>query len=144
MRIEHAPSTPALLAPPLCLRPRPPLLTVHAHAPFPHGLLLHAPLEQNLTKHELAQLERDFLKALDYNVGVKAMVYTDWYFKVCTLAERNDRPLRPLACDEAHFLEIRGELIQKKLASELQSPHSDPMLQDGNPGPSPRSRVVIS
>jgi len=101
-------------------------------------------LNANLTKHELAQLERDFLKALDYNVGVKAMVYTDWYFKVCTLAERNDRPLRPLACDEAHFLEIRGELIQKKLASELQSPHSDPMLQDGNPGPSPRSRVVIS
>ena len=35
-------------------------------------------LSETLTKPELAQLERDFLNALDYNVGVKAAVYTDW------------------------------------------------------------------
>ena len=104
---------------------------------------LDALLFQTLTKPELAQLERDFLKALDYNVGVKATVYTDWYFKLCTLAERNHTRLRPLDANEANFLEIRGAIVEKKLLSE-RSPRSDPTLSDSMPGPSPRSRIVLS
>ena len=46
---------------------------------------------QKLTKADLAQLERDFLQALDYNVGVKANVYTDWCVERATA-----RPLPPL------------------------------------------------
>jgi len=98
-------------------------------------------LSETLTKPELAQLERDFLNALDYNVGVKAAVYTDWYFKLCTLAEKNNSRLRPLGTNEAKLLEIRGSIVGRKLLSE-HNPNSDPTLSDVQA--SPRSRVVIS
>eukprot|EP00325_Prymnesiales_sp_UTEX-LB-985_P003323 CAMPEP_0174701272 /NCGR_PEP_ID=MMETSP1094-20130205/5962_1 /TAXON_ID=156173 /ORGANISM="Chrysochromulina brevifilum, Strain UTEX LB 985" /LENGTH=546 /DNA_ID=CAMNT_0015898887 /DNA_START=51 /DNA_END=1691 /DNA_ORIENTATION=+ len=99
-------------------------------------------LNEALTKAQLAQLERDFLTALDFNVGVKAAVYTDWYFKLCTLAEKNDLRVRPLDQTEARRLEIRGAIFENQLRSINNRSHSGPML--GAEPPTPRSRAVVS
>jgi len=102
-------------------------------------------LNEALTKTQLAQLERDFLTALDYNVGVKAAVYTDWYFRLCTLAERNDLRVRPLDQNEARRLEIRGAIMESHLRSSVGTrAHSGPVSGAEATAPSPRSRAVVS
>ena len=40
-----------------------------------------------LTLQQLNQLEKQFLTLLDYNVGISAAVYTEWYFRLCDLCE---------------------------------------------------------
>jgi hypothetical protein len=93
----------------------------------------------------MAQLERDFLQAIDYNVGIKAAVYTEWYFKICTFAERLSAPLRPLGKDVATLLEIRGAAFEEKILAERPQSQSDPTLSDScKAPPAPRSRIVLS
>ena len=101
-------------------------------------------LNSALTSSALAQLERDFLKALDYNVGVKAAIYTDWYFKVCTLAQKNQLRMHPLDVREANSLEIRGNLFEARLSAQCEKAHSGPMSGAKEETPSPRSRAIIS
>ncbi|KOO28846.1 nterminal domain containing protein [Chrysochromulina tobinii] len=94
---------------------------------------------------KMAQLERDFLQAIDYNVGIKAAVYTEWYFKICTFAERLSAPLRPLGKDVATLLEIRGAAFEEKILAERPQSQSDPTLSDScKAPPAPRSRIVLS
>jgi len=47
---------------------------------------------------DLAKLEREFLKLLDFNVAIKSSVYAQYYFSLRTIAERNEInfPLQPL------------------------------------------------
>ena len=97
----------------------------------------------------MAQLERDFLQAIDYNGGIKAAVYTEWYFKICTFAERLSAPLRPLGKEVATLLEIRGAAFEEKILAERHAERpqsqSDPTLSDNcKAPPSPRSRIVLS
>ena len=100
-------------------------------------------LNEALTKAQLAQLERDFLTALDYNVGVKAAVYTEWYFKLCDLAEKNHMRVRPLDSNEARTLEIRGAIVESQLRALNTRAHSGPTLGSSAPPPSPRSRAIV-
>ena len=52
-------------------------------------------------------IHSDFLQLLDYNVGVKAAVYTDWYFRLGTMCERNSMRLRPLDGQEVRAPNVR-------------------------------------
>lgn len=112
----------------------------HYRAPKDYVLL-----NATVTKAQMAQLERDFLQAIDYNVGIKAAVYTEWYFKICTFAERLSAPLRPLGKDVATLLEIRGAAFEEKILAERPQSQSDPTLSDScKAPPAPRSRIVLS
>ena len=82
-------------------------------------------------------------------MSVKASVFTDWYFKLCTLAERKDIRLRPLEPSEAVSLEIRGALYESRLRAATERPHSGPELGGKSHGSAsaagtPRSRAVIN
>jgi hypothetical protein len=101
-------------------------------------------LHEGLTQKHLAKLERDFLQALDYNVGVRATVYTDWYFKLCSLADKSELRVRPLNPEEAKLLEIRGALFESHIRASNQRTRSGPIDgRDMRAGESPRSRLVI-
>ena len=114
-------------------------------APLPAPSRPPTPHSQTVTKAQMAQLERDFLQAIDYNVGIKAAVYTEWYFKICTFAERLSAPLRPLGKDVATLLEIRGAAFEEKILAERPQSQSDPTLSDScKAPPAPRSRIVLS
>ncbi|KAL1522047.1 hypothetical protein AB1Y20_021692 [Prymnesium parvum] len=65
-----------------------------------------AKIRPDLTSAQLHQLEFEFLTLIDYNVGVRAAVYTEWYFKVCSLCERNSMRMKPLNAAEAARLEV--------------------------------------
>jgi hypothetical protein len=118
-------------------RPSPAPLPAPSRPPTSHS--------QTVTKAQMAQLERDFLQAIDYNVGIKAAVYTEWYFKICTFAERLSAPLRPLGKDVATLLEIRGAAFEEKILAERPQSLSDPTLSDScKAPPAPRSRIVLS
>jgi len=56
---------------------------------------------------DLAKLEREFLKLLDFNVAIKSSVYAQYYFSLRTLAERNEInfPLQPLTKVQEERLE---------------------------------------
>jgi len=106
-----------------------------------------------LTLHQLNRLERDFLQLLDYNVGVKAAVYTDWYFRLGTLCERSSMRLRPLDGHEARALEISAGIYKSRLQAEAR-PSSGPLPMPPDEGskdgpsssrePVQRSRAVLS
>ena len=108
------------------------------------------PLCPELTLQGLNRLERDFLRLLDYNVGVKAAVYTNWYFRLGTLCERNSMRMRPLDSREAGLLEIGSDRFATRIRSSTpQRPHSGPLptLDDsiaGDQTPSQRTRAVLS
>ena len=106
----------------------------------PHLLVDFTPLCPALTLQQLNELERDFLRLLDYNVGVKASIYTEWYFRLSALCERSSIRLRPLDAEEARKLEIKASLYEGRLQRGPRW-HSAP-LNDGDGGKS--SRVVLS
>jgi len=108
----------------------------------PHMMVDYTQLCQALTLQQLNSLERHFLKLIDYNVGVKAAIYTDWYFRLCTMCERNAMGMRPLDSAEARRLEIHACLYESRVraatrASSGPLPHNDHAL-------TPRSRAVLS
>ena len=105
------------------------------------------PLCPELTLQGLNALERDFLRLLDYNVGVKAAVYTNWYFRIGSLCERNSMRIRPLDGKEAHLLEIGSDRFASRVR-QVGRPQSGPLpcLHDGDLAvpTQPRTRAVIS
>jgi len=72
-----------------------------------------------LTLHQLNNIEIQFLQLLDYNVCVSAAVYTEWYFKLCDLCERNSVRLKPLDSAEAAHLEITSDMHSTRLRSDF-------------------------
>ena len=106
-------------------------------------------LSPDLTLAQLNTLERDFLRLLDYNVGVKAAVYTNWYFRLGTLCERNQMRVKPLDADTARNLEIGSESFAARIKPQSNRPLSEPVLETpddlGVKGEqSQRSRAVLS
>lgn len=99
-----------------------------------------------LTLRQLNRLERDFLQLLDYNVGVKAAVYTEWYFRLGTLCERSSMRLRPLDGHEARALEISAGIYTSRLQAEAR-PSSGPLPmppdEGSNDKPSSSSRELV-
>ena len=101
-------------------------------------------LNVQLTLQQINQLERDFLRLIDFNVGVKAAVYTDWYFRLASLCERTSTRLRPVDGHEARALEISTNTYAEQMHKlENTKPHSGP-LPEGNHDETPRSRLVLS
>lgn len=76
------------------------------------------PLCRALTLHQLNEIEVQFLQLLDYNVCVSAAVYTEWYFKLCDLCQRNSVRLTPLDSAEAAHLEITSDMHSTRLRSD--------------------------
>jgi len=110
----------------------------------PHMMVDYTQLCQALTLQQLNSLERHFLKLLDYNVGVKAAIYTDWYFRLGTMCERNAMGMRPLDGAEARRLEIHASLYESRVRGETRA-SSGPLPQhDHDRQVTPRSRAVIS
>ena len=107
------------------------------------------PLCPELTLRQLNDLERDFLHLLDFNVGVKAGVYTNWYFRLGALCERNSMRIRPLNGDEASALEI-GSASYAARARASHRTDKRPLSDGALPSaalphkPALRSRAVIS
>ena len=112
------------------------------------------PLCPELTLRQLNALEADFLSLLDYNVGVKAAVYTNWYFRLGSLCERNSMRMRPLDAEAAHALEIGSGRYIARAKSTATRPRSGPLpaleheveLREASTSAAPtmRSRVVLS
>ena len=76
-----------------------------------------------LNLKQLNALERNFLRLIDYNVGVKATVYTEWYFHLCALCERNSMRMRPLDGQEAKALEISASrFAERQQTAQTESP----------------------
>ena len=114
----------------------------------------------NLTIQQLNSIERNFLRLIDYNVGVKATIYTEWYFHLCALCEREDAvSMRPLDSRQAHALEISTTSWAARLAHARDAdpmgrlrPNSSPDFPLGGAGgaeevngaATPRSRAIIS
>jgi len=101
----------------------------------------------DLTVPRLNQLEFDFLTQLDYHVGVRAAVYTDWYFKICSLCERSNLSMKPLDAEEASHLELQALSFEENLRAECKPKHNSAPM----PGEEPvavndfsRGRAVIS
>jgi len=101
----------------------------------------------DLTVPLLNQLEFDFLTQLDYHVGVRAAVYTDWYFKICSLCERSNYRMKPLDADEAARLELQALSYEENLRAECKPKHNSAPM----PGEEPmdllhdsRGRAVLS
>lgn len=76
-----------------------------------------------------------------------AAVYTDWYFRLGTLCERNSMRMRPLDGQEARALEISAAMFASRLQTRGR-PQSGPVPDTGSQGSggdtTPRSRVVLS
>jgi hypothetical protein len=97
----------------------------------------------DLTLPRLNQLEFDFLSLLDYQVSVRAAVYTDWYFKVCSLIERSNVGRKPLDAEEATRLEVRTMIYEQKLRDKGPRSNSAPLPGDHDAQPT-RSRAILS
>ena len=108
-------------------------------------------LHADLTVKQINTLERDFLRLIDYNVGVKSAVYANWYFRLGTLCERNQMRMRPLDGNEALALEIGSDQYASRIKAQGNRPNSGPLPSvEGTPGgatpgtPGSSSRAVIS
>ena len=108
-------------------------------------------LHADLTVKQINTLERDFLRLIDYNVGVKSAVYANWYFRLGTLCERNQMRMRPLDGNEALALEIGSDQYASRIKAQGNRPNSGPLPSvEGTPGdrtpatPGSASRAVIS
>jgi hypothetical protein len=131
----------------------------------PHMNVDFTGLCPELTLQQINKLERDFLTLLDYNVGVRASVYTQWYFRLGTLCEKNEIRMRPLDGQEARSLEISASMYAKRMehiktprpnsgplppTSDLlegDAPSSERSASSSRPTESPRSsssRMVLS
>jgi hypothetical protein len=66
---------------------------------------------------DLAKLEREFLRLLDFNVAIKSSVYAKYYFELRTIAERNEInfPLQPLSKAQEDKLEVSSDGMEKKV-----------------------------
>jgi len=76
---------------------------------------------------DLAKLEREFLRLLDFNVAIRASVYAQYYFCLRTIAERNEInfPLQPLTKAQEDKLEVSSDGMEKKVkAITLHRSHS--------------------
>ena len=93
-----------------------------------------------LTLQQLNQLEKQFLTLLDFNVGISAAVYTEWYFRLCDLCEKNQVRLRPMDAGEAQYLEIKASIYGNARKASISK--SGPMPTDHTPAPA--SRAVLS
>lgn len=83
-----------------------------------------------------------FLQLLDYNVCVSAAVYTEWYFKLCDLCERNSVRLKPLGASEAAYLEICSDLLSTRWHGDMLAKSGPAVVGAGLP--TPRSRAVVN
>jgi len=66
---------------------------------------------------DLAKLEREFLRLLDFNVAIKSSVYAQYYFSLRKVAERNEInfPLQPLTNAQEDKLEVSSDGMEKKV-----------------------------
>ena len=92
-----------------------------------------------LTLQQLNDIEVQFLQLLDYNVCVSAAVYTEWYFKLCDLCERNSVRLKPLDSAEAAHLEITSDMHSTRLRSDFMTRSGTVLGRAGAP-----TRAVVS
>lgn len=95
-----------------------------------------------LTLQQLNHIEVQFLQLLDYNVCVSAAVYTEWYFKLCDLCERNSVRLKPLGASEAAYLEICSDLLSTRWHGDMLAKSGPAVVGAGLP--TPRSRAVVN
>ena len=93
-----------------------------------------------LTLQQLNTIEVHFLQPIDYNVCVSAAVYTEWYFRLCDLCEKNQVRLRPMDTGEAQYLEIKASIYGNARKASISK--SGPMPTDHTPAPA--SRAVLS
>jgi len=72
-----------------------------------------------LKLNDLAKLEREFLRLLDFNVAIRASVYAQYYFCLRTIAQRNEInfPLQPLTKAQEDKLEVSSDGMEKKSQS---------------------------
>ena len=92
-------------------------------------------------RRALTAVQVQFLQLLDYNVCVSAAVYTEWYFKLCDLCERNSVRLKPLDASQAAYLEICSDLHSSRWQGDALA-KSGPL--PGKELPTPRSRAVVN
>ena len=75
-------------------------------------------------------------------------MYTNWYFRLGTLCERNSMRIRPLDGTEASALEIGSDRYASRLRAVSNRPQSGPLPSTGNEHDgnelTPRTRVVLS
>jgi hypothetical protein len=70
---------------------------------------------------DLGNLERQFLRYLDFNVAVKSSVYANYYFSLRTIAERNEInfPLQPLTKQQEEKLEHSSQGMEKRVKGQF-------------------------
>jgi len=84
---------------------------------------------------DLGQLEKILLKLLQYNVSLKASVYTKYYFELRTLAEKDARnfPLEPLDKEAAKRLESRSQQTEESYRAENTKSSRTKSMSDVDP-----------
>ena len=70
-------------------------------------------------------------------------MYTNWYFRLGSLCERNSMRIRPLDSREASVLEIGSGRFANRIRAHVTRPQSGP-IESAVAQPSPRTRVVLS
>ena len=98
-----------------------------------------------LTLQQLNLLERDFLRLIDYKVGVTATIYTNWYFRLRSLCDRHSLRIHPLDGDEARLLEIGSDRYASHVRDVARA-QSGPLPYLGGSFATPKrpTRAVIS
>jgi len=73
-----------------------------------------------VTVQDLAQLEKVILNLLQFNVSLKANLYTKYYFELRALAENDSMPftLEPLSKESAERLETRSEETEQSVRQQ--------------------------
>jgi len=74
-----------------------------------------------LSAKDLGALEKVLLKLLQFNVTLKASLYTKYYFELRSLAEKDQRtfPLEPLDKDAASKLESRSQAKEESVRTKV-------------------------
>jgi len=62
----------------------------------------------NLSVSNINQLERQFLKGLEFNLTLKASTYAHYYFQLRSIADVSSLPMKPLDRETARRLEIKS------------------------------------
>mmetsp|Transcript_20724 Transcript_20724/g.43737 ORF Transcript_20724/g.43737 Transcript_20724/m.43737 type:complete len:381 (+) Transcript_20724:280-1422(+) len=101
------------------------------------------PLSPSLKPHQLGLIEREFLRMLDYHFTISAGVYTEWYFKLCELCERNEVRMKPLSQAEASKLEIRSHNFSNQIKSNMQGAMSGPVAVGYSSDAQSGGRVIL-
>jgi len=76
---------------------------------------------KDLTVEDVNELEREFLRLLQFNTNVPQSVFVKYYFDLRTLAEANDLayPPEPLTKDRALKLEAMSQSYDDKVTQEI-------------------------